>query len=212
LEWVCFNAGYLAEPPVCSGLQVVYSVGCHPWHALIYDYHPSSRMEAQLRLPGVWALGEIGLDKARGPSIDIQTKVFEHQFFLAQAQAIPIVVHCVRAFAELIPYLKKSKVPLAFHGFRGNVQKAKAVTEVGGFVSFGEALCFDSGLHQVLAAIDPACILLETDDSELGIEVVYQKAAQILKMDLPELKDLIKNNALRFFGKRPELQVWESKF
>lgn len=134
------------------------SVGVHPWHADTGDVAAVRRMA--LDDPRVVAIGECGLDRFRGPSLEVQQRVFEQQIRLSEELGLPLIIHCVRAFAELIALRLKYKPaqPWIIHGFRGKPELAAQLVRHGFYLSLGR-------LHNlaVPGAVPPEQLLHETD-------------------------------------------------
>jgi TatD DNase family protein len=71
------------QPERVKGMA--FTAGIHPWHLTesnqiqLTDY-----VKKIARNPDLVAVGEAGFDKLRGPSIDLQRKVFEEQVFRAE--------------------------------------------------------------------------------------------------------------------------------
>lgn len=117
----------------------LYSVGIHPWWT-------AQKMDAYyygLQLwsmhPQVVAIGECGLDKLRGGSLDFQEEVFLRHLRLANELNKPVIIHCVRAFDRLLR-LHREVSPLReriVHGFRGKPALAQQLLAAGFYLSFG---------------------------------------------------------------------------
>jgi TatD DNase family protein len=202
-EWVCRNAFHFLNKESIEALPYPVSVGLHPWFAESLN----STLENQLRsLPdnrNVVALGEVGLDKARSVDWKKQMEAFEFQFELSQEKRLPLILHCVKAYYDLIPFCKKSKVPVLFHGFRGNKDILSRLSEIDTvFFSFGTDLINHSGVQGIIRETPVDRILLETDSSPVSIERIYLEAARLLALPGAELEVLIKKNSSAFFGER----------
>ena len=70
----------------------------------------------------VLAIGECGLDKACDTNFKLQQQVFTTQVNWANEIKKPLIIHCVRAYGEVLSLLQKNnnKVPVIFHGFNKN--------------------------------------------------------------------------------------------
>ncbi|MDQ1140443.1 TatD family hydrolase [Pedobacter agri] len=169
------------------------SIGLHPWYASI------EKLEIQLKYLSVLAkqtnvklIGECGLDKLKGESVRNQILILEHQVALAERLNKPLILHCVRAFSELME-LKgrlKVKVPMIIHGFNKNEELGKQLISKGFLLSFGTAILKEnSGASKLLKSYDD--FFLETDDAETSIEEIYETAANLKKCSVDELKALI---------------------
>ena len=175
------------------------SVGIHPWElteanadALWED------LQKAIEDKRVVAIGECGIDKLKGPSLDLQIALFKKEVLLAEVHSIPLVIHCVKAFNELI-LLKKEIKPLQpwiIHGFRGKLSLAKDCIRHGFYLSIGTHFQEDA-----LKAIPSDRLFIETDEADKSIEDIYQNIAQVRGMELEELKECINKNAEEVFFK-----------
>ncbi|MDP4185848.1 MAG: TatD family hydrolase [Bacteroidota bacterium] len=179
------------------------SVGLHPWHI---DETMSQCWIDQLynlaKLPQVLAIGETGLDLRKGPSLDIQTEIFIKHIEIAEAHNLPLIIHCVKAFPNLIELKKRLKPhsPWIIHGYTGNAATTVQLIRHNFFFSFGKRLLLpQSNLSETLKMIPKEFIFFETDDSGLSVEVIYQRAAEIFHCSEVELIDLIFRNYQKIF-------------
>jgi TatD DNase family protein len=160
------------------------SLGIHPWYVDADFDNQLAQLEQYATLPNVVAIGECGLDKVTATSWDLQAWAFRIQIQLANTLHKPLIIHCVRAYDEVLQMLKleQVQVPVVFHGFNKNVQVAERILNRGYYLSFGAALLKDNG--PAIAAIQccPATsFFLETDDTDFSIGQIYEKAADVRK-------------------------------
>ena len=132
---------------------------------------------------GVVAIGEAGLDTLAESPMDLQKEVFLAHANLAEETHKPLIIHCVKAWADLIACKKavKPEMPWIIHGFRGNGELASQLVRLGFYLSFG-----DRFNPLALRAAWPDFLFLETDDKSIDIRGVYQNIAEAL--DIPEEK------------------------
>lgn len=198
-EFVIRNA--FLSSNVASLVQLPYAIsaGLHPWHIRnVNTIQLTDMLIEQATLRNVLAIGEIGLDKAIDiPMID-QVKVFEAQFQVARALQKPVILHTVRAYNEMIPYLKKTKVPFIFHGFSGNAQQAKELIKHGAVLSFGKGL-WQEKVSEALLNCPADSFLLETDAAPIPIDKIYEEAARIRGVELSYIKLELFNTFARLF-------------
>jgi len=178
------------------------SVGIHPWYI--------ENAETQLAQLHEWAthsnvraIGECGLDRLRGPSLAVQQAVFEQQIALSEAIRKPIIIHCVKAFAQILVVYKRLKPtqPWILHGVNNRLSVVKPLLDAGLYGSFGAALLRPaSSAHQVLTTVDPDRILLETDGQPVSIQAIYEAAANRLNWPMEHLVRQVWDNAQRVFG------------
>jgi TatD DNase family protein len=174
------------------------SIGLHPWYLSGIDW---SNCQEQLleaaAIPNVLAIGEAGLDKIHGAEWSVQVKAFEVCISVSEALHKPLVIHCVRAFNEVLALKKKwqPKQSWIFHGFNKNGTIADQVLTAGAYLSFGAALLVQSGpVQTVFTGVPLDKIFLETDDQTVPIAEIYLKAAALKKITLEELQHQIELN------------------
>ncbi len=202
-EFTCRNAYHFLCEKSISVLHYPVSVGMHPWHAGQFSPEVISRLRWMALAPQVLAIGEAGLDKRNGPAIEIQLACWQPQFELAQELGLPLVVHCVRAWQEIIPFLRRSFVPVLLHDFRGNVQVLESLLPLKKlFFSFGKSLLESQQSRDLFVRIDPDRILLETDQSCIPIAEIYQDAALLSGMSTTNFEQQMKKNCLAFFREK----------
>lgn len=174
-----------------------YSVGIHPWY--IKEENIAQELiiiEEQLQQPNCLALGECGLDKRIEVPFSLQVEVFEKQLLLAQRYNKPVIIHCVKAFQEVIACRKNTNttVPMIIHGFSKNKTVAQQLIKNGFYLSFGKYLLRNPALETVFTAVPENKIFLETDTIEETIEQVYALAAYYKKIELEKLEQIITTN------------------
>lgn len=201
--FVCRNAYHLLPENSIVRLPYPVSAGMHPWHAARHSLAGIAHLRRLLLLPGVIALGEAGLDKRKGPAFDVQLKCWNAQFALAQETGVSLIVHCVRAWQEMLPFVRSTEVPLLFHDFRGNQQMMESyVRKDNIFFSFGSNLLTSDKSRLVFSLVPDGRFLLETDQAAIRIAEVYRAAAEIRGCKSSELEAQVKKNAGVFFGEK----------
>ncbi len=184
--------------------QGYYSYGIHPWALDNADFQVDealNKLKEDLQQPQVIALGEAGLDKFHA-DFDQQIKVFERQIVLSENLKKPMILHVVKSNNEIIALRKKHKAkqPWIVHGFNGTAQDAAQLTQHGIFLSVGESLLHpDRKIYKSLKFIDLDYLFIETDMAEIGIETIYEAAANLLEMDIVSLQKQIFANFARLF-------------
>ena len=177
--------------------QGYYSYGIHPWDSDNVDFQIDEAMrllEERLQSPNVLALGEAGLDKMHKASFERQIELFERQIELSEALKKPMILHDVRSHNEIIALRKKhrAKQPWILHGFNGTEQDVQQLIGQGIYFSVGESLLHpERKICKSLKFIDLNYLFLETDMAEIGVEKVYEAAANLLEMDINVLKTRI---------------------
>ena len=188
--------------------QGFYSYGIHPWVLDDADFQAEKALqtlEEKLKLPQVLALGEAGLDKIHKASFERQVAVFERQIELSEALQKPMILHDVKSHNEIITLRKKRKAqqPWIVHGFSGTEQDIKQLIGQGIYLSVGESLLHpERKIHKSFKFIDLNYLFLETDMAEIGVEKVYEAAANLLETDIVTLQKQIFTNFARLFGRK----------
>ena len=169
------------------------AVGVHPWQAAEqrFDY---------LSLERAVAIGEIGLDYACGVERDVQERVLREQLAVAEQRQLPVVLHCVRAFEPMMKILSEYELrAVIFHGFIGSVQQAERAVARGYYLSFGVGAFRSPKTIEALRSMPLDRLFAETDESDVSIEEVYERVAQMRGVGLAELKEKLEENYKKIF-------------
>lgn len=173
-----------------------YSVGIHPWRAAETGPEEWACLEEAAGHPAVAAIGEAGLDKLISTAPALQKEVFVKQILLSESVGKPLVIHCVKAFNELIELKKKyrPRMPWVVHGFRNNLNIARQLMREDIYFSLGEKYQGD-----VLHAVPLDRFLTETDESTMDIRTIVGRMAEEKGMEASSLCDRIDENARKIF-------------
>jgi TatD DNase family protein len=178
-----------------------FSFGVHPWKAdeLVPD---SLAWQTILNHPNCVALGEIGLDALKGPELSVQMDTFIHQIEFSENYRLPVIIHCVRAFEELIQLkrLLEPAQPWIVHGFEKTSYLFRLL-ETGFYISVGHRVLSNEKLQSILPQIPLERLFLETDESNIKIDVIYDHVAQLLHLPVHQLEKQIEENIKRTFPK-----------
>ncbi len=182
---------------------VAYCAGIHPWY--LTEMNQDDLFSQLITVSGevdLFAIGEAGFDKLRGPSPELQKKIFERQVFLAGEKKKPVVIHCVKGWDELFAGHKKMKpsLPWMVHGFRGRKELAAQLISRGMYLSFWFDFIIRPESAGLLRSLPPDRIFFETDGSDVDIRLIYKKAANDLDLSVEELKTQILSNFMRISG------------
>lgn len=187
-----------------------YSYGIHPWH-ISEDYEfELAKIKNLAREKRCLAIGECGLDKLSKQDFKLQQKIFEEHIKIANELQKPLIIHCVKAFNELINCLNlnNNEVPVIIHGFNNNENIARILKDQGFYLSFGKALLgYESNAAKTIKAIGRKHFFLETDDADLSIKYVYLKAAELLGIDEEILKLQLLENFKEVFKFEPAEKI-----
>lgn len=180
-------------------LPVYTSIGIHPW--FLTEENAESQWKAlqkQVSHPSVLAIGEGGLDKLKGPDMELQVKILKQQVALSEEKSLPLIIHCVKAFNELIQLKKELRPhqPWIIHGFRGKEALAIDCIRHGFYLSYGEHF-----QEKALKATPQEKLFIETDESEVPVQEIYQSIALVHGIGLQELMESVKKNVKEVFFK-----------
>jgi TatD DNase family protein len=228
--------------------SVIPAFGLHPWR--VSGRTPGwlgSLIECFDRTPGA-VLGEIGLDRwildlpvdrlpqvgsgLLGPApIEEQLAVFEAQLDLATERALPVTVHCLKAWGALMESLRRRPpLPRGFllHSYGGPAELVPELVRLGAFFSIsGHSLHPRKASHGPLfRSIPRDRLLIETDapdqippaafishpatdprglpvNSPANLPRIAEGVAVLLEIPIEALAERCEANWHRFFG-RPQ--------
>ena len=190
-----------------SGIQILVNVhtrAIHPWD-LKEPFDREAFEQDWIKLKQeksiIYAIGECGLDRVHEGITDIRDQVYvlEKHFELARTLGLPIILHTVRAFSDLLHILKKNQFnyPIMLHAFGGNEHEMHELLKYPVYFTYGKRL-FNTDKMLKLTPLDR--LLLETgDQSEYSIADIYKKASDSLGVELGELEEQLEKNFLTFF-------------
>lgn len=174
------------------------SVGIHPWfidtETLGEDL---AKLEQLIKDRKCVAIGECGLDKKTETPFKIQRLAFKKQLELAEKYNLPVIIHCVSAFAQVIAdknRIVSESVPLIIHGFSKKVEMANQLIDHGFYLSFGSNLLKSKTLQNSFTNVRLDKIFLETGSHDESIQEIYEFAANLLNISLEDLKKQITAN------------------
>ncbi len=178
-----------------ASLNCCFSCGVHPW----YSENASPQVKFLEEIAGdnrIVAIGEAGYDKLKGPGMDIQRYIFERQIELSERLGKPLIIHCVKAWDELLASHKKfkPKQPWIIHGYRGKPELTQQLLKHGFMFSVGDRFNKDSVKEMPLNKL-----FCETDVSDEGIENIYQSLAEALEIPVEKLCENIEQNISNVF-------------
>jgi TatD DNase family protein len=177
----------------------LFSAGIHPWYLGENIEILLENLQKIAQNPNCFAIGECGLDRNIDTDLALQTQVFTQQIQLAETLQKPVIIHCVRAFSELISLKKKLKItfPMLVHGFNNNLQICEQLVQNGFYISLGAALLnVNSNASKVIENIPIQQLFLETDDKNFTIESIYKVTSEQLGIEIDQLQELMLENFL----------------
>jgi TatD DNase family protein len=173
-----------------------YSVGLHPWHIKSHDENNELlvMVEEALEFDHVILIGECGLDKKCNTNFEEQKRIFEAQAFMAEEFRKPLIVHCVKAYNEVLELHKRMhpEMPWIMHGYNGSLEITKDLEKCGILFSFGENLFHEnSKAINSFKYLDLDKIFLETDEFDGEVNKMYKRGAALKEISDEELKKSI---------------------
>lgn len=183
----------------CQGVGL--SLGVHPWDAFSLKDVDKEAISRVLHLSEVMMVGEIGLDKVCHVPLNVQQSMFQFQLEVADSSKKPVVLHVVKAMAEVLAMRKTVKnIPAwILHGFRGGQQEAAQYLSAGFHLSFGK---YHNETSLRLCPADR--LFLETDENG-DIQTLYEVAASVRGISFEALESSIEQNFRTLFPTTPTL-------
>lgn len=170
------------------------SYGIHP---LFIKGGKLEVLEQKARDKQIVAVGEAGLDRNAATELGEQLHWFEKEARIAEEYGLPLIIHCVRAFPELVSVYRRMRPRQAWiiHGYNNRKEILTELLKHGFYISAGKKLWVTgSPIHSLLPEIPLDRLFLETDDSDFRIREVYEKAAELLAIPVERLAGRIIRN------------------
>lgn len=196
---------------------IIPAFGLHP--LLAYRYSDGLLEELARYARNAVAIGEIGLDYAvKETSREVQIVAFRSQARLAVRLGLPVLIHCRRAFQDLLRIVKDERlrdVGGIMHAFSGSAEMAREFMKEGFLISFGGTVTYGNAIKspEVAAQVPLDCLVLETDapdmtpepyrgqDNEPAFLVeTARRVAEIKGIAVAELAEATTGNVFRLFG------------
>ena len=185
------------ESPCENRSGIFYSCGIHPEFIRTEDSDYSDQLQIiRMRMndKNFVAVGECGIDRTTSVSVSRQMEIFEKQIEIACEFRKPVIIHCVRAYSEILFFKKNSageKIHFIIHGFCGSAKLAEQLAEKNIILSFGYRSLLNKKNIDSLIAVREKGFFLESDGVKEGVKPIYERVAGILKIDIEELKNKI---------------------
>ena len=180
-----------------------YTIAKHPW----WTEEPLSTIELQilkthLQSDLCLAMGEMGLDNLKGPPMEKQMDILRSQLRLAREVEVPVIIHCVRAYDQLLK-VKKEFPEIkhwCIHGYARHEVLARQLIDKGFYLSLMPVAPLTEKYQKLLRCLPLDRFFLETDSMpDSAIENIYLRAASILGLPVDALRIQLINNAHIFF-------------
>jgi len=202
------------HPDTCFGMM-----GLHPT-SVKEDYREEMGMiEMELRenRDRYCAVGEIGIDLYWDKTFaKEQEDVFVRQIELALEFKLPVVIHTRNSMdlaLAVVETFQGRGLTGIFHCFSGNIMQAERAIKLGFNLGIGGVVTFrNSGLQQVVEAVELEYLLLETDAPFLApvpfrgqrnepayIPYMAEKIAELKKTPVETVAEVTTRSALEMF-------------
>ncbi|WP_148897200.1 TatD family hydrolase [Geothermobacter ehrlichii] len=196
--------------------------GLHPMMAGQWGAAAEVELAELLQRPECVAVGEIGLDGLLDVPFQLQEPAFRGQLRLAVAAGKPVLIHCRRAWGELLAILRQEqagRVGGILHGFGGSPRIASEALELGFVIAFGGPLTYPNARKrvEVLRTLPVEAIVLETDAPDLPphphrkepnrpewLPLIARRVAEIRGWSLAETARITTANARRVLNLQKE--------
>ena len=171
----------------------LFSAGIHP---KLIDKSFSENFAAVTRLashPHCAAIGECGIDIFSSASIAVQKEAFIQHLRLAQQYAKPVIIHCVRAYSEIISALNITKFtfPVVMHSYNGNIQTTQQLLRRENiYFSFSDKiLAPNCAALKSLDIIPIERIMIETDNSNSPLQPIVTLISDVKRVGEETVKE-----------------------
>ncbi|WEV50830.1 TatD family hydrolase [Lactobacillus sp. ESL0731] len=198
--------------------NVYAMVGYCPDVAKDYNQQAEDLLIEQLQIPGVVAMGEIGLDYYWDESPrDVQKRVLARQIEVAHELHLPVDIHTRDAFSDCYDILKSSNLEYGaiLHSFNGDVSWLKKFMKLNVCFSYSGVVSFTKAteVHESARQTPLDRLLIETDapfltpkpyrgrQNEPGnVYYVAQAIAELKNIPIEEVAAATYANTVRVYG------------
>lgn len=176
-----------------SGERTISTLGIHPYDA--EGVTTDSIFAIERTALEHDAIGEIGLDYSTNINKEAQILLFKAQLEVARHLNKGVVIHCVKAFEEVMNILSRYNLPFViFHGFIGSPEQALRAAARGYYLSFGHRTFRSPKSIEALKVTPANLLFFETDDSTINIEQIYRQVSEVLGIPVPMLECVTNEN------------------
>jgi TatD DNase family protein len=204
----------------CHPERIRVGAAFHPHEANKVTEADLAAMAALWDHPSVVAFGEMGLDYHYDfAEKGAQRSVFSRQLELASSRPQPLIIHCRKAFEDVLPMLVEhgyENRPVVFHCFTGTAGEALRVAEHGWRVSFTGIVTFPDStkLQQIAKRYPKHALMIESDapflspvpvrgkrpNEPANIVHIARFLADLRGVPFDELAEQITRNTRQFFN------------
>lgn len=187
---------------LCDDERIFAAIGIHPWHADTVTADALARMNDLLARHPQLMVGETGLDYTR-ENRNMQNAAFRAQYEMAAALGRAVHIHCVRAWDDMMRFLRTMPTPpvIVFHRFSGSPEIMSAICKHIGARAYFSFWSPDSERARQIALSVPAeQILVESDafaPAPVRIQDTIGAIATVRGVPMDEMAGIIYNNTIR---------------
>lgn len=171
------------------------ALGVHPWKSLDLEACQQSwqLVREHISAPNILMVGESGLDRSQKyrPHFQRQLDYFEKHIVLAKEMKLPLVIHCVRAYGDILQQLKihRPQIPWVMHDFNANEEQARKFLPYRCYFSFGKRILSDDLRFKNFESVIPLeKVLVESDASSISLSRTYQNLSERYGITVRELQ------------------------
>lgn len=164
------------------------------------------------------AIGEIGLDYSLEVSRQVQIQFFKEQLRIAARRGLPVIIHCRKAFQDLLTVLKEEgagQVGGVMHAYSGSPEMAREFIRLGFAISIAGTVTYQNAVKplELVKQIPLEHLVLETDSPDLTpvpfrgevneparLKLIAQRVAELKGVSLAEVETITTENARRVFS------------
>ena len=190
---------------------VVPVLGIHPWYASSCKDGWETRLDKILEKHPQILVGECGIDLCKNTETSTQRDVFEKQIALAKKHNRSIVLHLVKAQAEMEKFWSGLPSKFVVHSFNGKTEFLKKIIKQGGYVGFNFSILRNRQKSDILQMMPVDKILLETDGPYQGpvrnqevfpsdLSALFVEISHMRGEEQNVLAQIIFENSLRFMN------------
>ena len=160
----------------------LFSTGIHP-KLIDNTFDEKFKIVSHLAsLPNCAAIGECGIDVFSSATVSEQKEAFIKHLNLAQQYNKPVIIHCVRAYSDIISALNATRFsqPLVMHSYNGNIQTTQQlIRRENIYFSFSDkCLTPNCSASKSLDIIPLERIMIETDNSSSPLKPIISLIAE----------------------------------
>lgn len=176
-----------------------FSLGIHPWFINKHNSNDLDALEQKIIKHNPIAIGEIGLDFYIQIDKKQQQLFFERQLHLAQKYNLPVIIHSVKSYDEVVKILKNYDVSVQIHAFNGSAVQGQKLLDIGCYLSFG-MYRKSIKLQEFIKTMPFDKILVETDERpSCEISKIVDEIANLKQIAIKDFVKIVNQNIQKLF-------------